>query len=99
MSGERIPNGNNGVGEALTDGTKSQGFFRGLLRGTRFGRNGDLRLRETFEELIEQHEENEPPVDPVARAMLDKVLTVGALTVSDDGGARRYHCGRCDRTE
>ena len=83
MSGERILDGNNSVGEAPLDGTKSQGFFRGLLRGTRFGRNGDSRLRETFEELIEQHEENEPPVDPVARAMLDKVLTVGALTVSD----------------
>ena len=83
MSGERILNGNNGVGEAPTDGTKTQGFFRGLLRGTRFERNGDSRLRETFEELIEQHEENEPPVDPVALAMLDKVLTVGALTVSD----------------
>ena len=53
------------------------------MRGTRFGRNSDSSLRETFEELIEQHEENEPPVDPVARAMLDKVLTVGALTVSD----------------
>ena len=69
--------------ETPADETKPHGFFRGLLRGTRFGRNSDSSLRETFEELIEQHEENEPPVDPVARAMLDKVLTVGALTVSD----------------
>ena len=69
--------------ETPADETKPHGFFRGLLRGIRFGRNGDSSLRETFEELIEQHEENEPPVDPVARAMLDKVLTVGALTVSD----------------
>ena len=27
MSGERILNGNNGVGEAPTDGTKSHGFW------------------------------------------------------------------------
>jgi hypothetical protein len=60
---------------------KPGGFFRALFRGVRIGRNGDSSLRETFEELIEQHEENEPPVDPVARAMLDKVLTVGALTI------------------
>jgi len=62
---------------------RSPRFLRGLLKGLRNGRNGDSSLRETFEELIEQHEENEPPVDPVARAMLDKVITVGALTVSD----------------
>ena len=83
MTGERILDRNNRTMETPADETKPQGFFRGLLRGTRFGRNSDSSLRETFEELIEQHEENEPPVDPVARAMLDKVLTVGALTVSD----------------
>ena len=70
-------------GEDEPEGSKSSGFLRGLFRSMRNGRNGDSSLRETFEELIEQHEENEPPVDPVARAMLDKVLTVGALTVSD----------------
>ena len=83
MTGERILDRNNRIMETTADETKPHGFFRGLLRGTRFGRNSDSSLRETFEELIEQHEENEPPVDPVARAMLDKVLTVGALTVSD----------------
>ena len=83
MTGERILDRNNRTMETPADETKPHGFFRGLLRGTRFGRNSDSSLRETFEELIEQHEENEPPVDPVARAMLDKVLTVGALTVSD----------------
>ena len=83
MTGERILDRNNRIMETPADETKPHGFLRGLLRGTRFGRNSDSSLRETFEELIEQHEENEPPVDPVARAMLDKVLTVGALTVSD----------------
>ena len=83
MTGDRMRDGNNRIMETSPDDAKPQGFFRSLLRGTRFWRNGDSSLRETFEELIEQHEENEPPVDPVARAMLDKVLTVGALTVSD----------------
>ena len=83
MTGDRMRDGNNRIMETSPDDAKPQGFFRSLLRGTRIWRNGDSSLRETFEELIEQHEENEPPVDPVARAMLDKVLTVGALTVSD----------------
>lgn len=82
MSSEQVAENTAPAGENPEDG-KSPGFFRGLFRGMRNGKNGDSSLRETFEELIEQHEENEPPVDPVARAMLDKVLTVGALTVSD----------------
>ena len=69
--------------ESYPETPKAGGFFRNLFRGTRNGRSGDSNLRETIEELIEQHEEAEPQVDPVARAMLDKVLTVGALTVSD----------------
>lgn len=83
MSGERIVEESANTNGEVRESSKSGGFFRGLFRSIRNGRNGDSNLRETFEELIEQHEENEPPVDPVARAMLDKVLTVGALTVSD----------------
>ena len=83
MSSDQVADKISETGEGPPAVAKSAGFFRGLFRGVRNGRNGDSSLRETFEELIEQHEENEPPVDPVARAMLDKVLTVGALTVSD----------------
>jgi magnesium and cobalt transporter len=83
MSSDQVADKIAETGEDPPAVAKPAGFFRGLFRGVRNGRNGDSSLRETFEELIEQHEENEPPVDPVARAMLDKVLTVGALTVSD----------------
>ena len=83
MSGEPLTDKTTDIAELEVESPKSSGFFRGLFRGTRYGRNGDSNLRETIEELIEQHEEAEPQVDPVARAMLDKVLTVGALTVSD----------------
>ena len=83
MSGEPLTDKTTDTAESEVESSKSSGFFRGLFRSTRIGRNGDSTLRETIEELIEQHEEAEPQVDPVARAMLDKVLTVGALTVSD----------------
>jgi len=83
MSSEKLTDRYTATVESGADTSKPTGFFRNLLRGMRNGRNGDSNLRETIEELIEQHEEAEPQVDPVARAMLDKVLTVGALTVSD----------------
>ncbi len=83
MSGESLKEKTNDRAESEFESPKPSGFFRGLFRGARNGRNGDSNLRETIEELFEQHEEAEPQVDPVARAMLDKVLTVGALTVSD----------------
>ena len=66
-----------------SESARAGGFLRALFRGFRNGKGGDSNLRETFEELIEQHEENEPPVDPMARMMLDKVITIGALTVDD----------------
>ena len=83
MSSEQLTDKTADAADAEVDSPKAPGFLRGLFRGMRNGRNGDSNLRETIEELIEQHEEAEPQVDPVARAMLDKVLTVGALTVSD----------------
>ena len=52
------------------------------VRSIRNGRNGS-NIRETFEELIEQHEERELPIDDRERALLEKVLTIGELTVND----------------
>ncbi len=52
------------------------------VRSIRSGRNGS-NIRETFEELIEQHEERESPIDDRERALLEKVLTIGELTVND----------------
>ncbi|MDA0656243.1 MAG: hemolysin family protein [Proteobacteria bacterium] len=60
---------------------KSTGVWR-WLRSMRNGRNGS-NIRETFEELIEQHEERELPIDDRERALLEKVLIIGELTVND----------------
>jgi magnesium and cobalt transporter len=60
---------------------KPAGVWR-WLRSMRNGRNGS-NIRETFEELIEQHEERELPIDDRERALLEKVLIIGELTVDD----------------
>lgn len=60
---------------------RTGGLWR-WLRSMRNGRNGS-NIRETFEELIEQHEERELPIDDRERALLEKVLTIGELTVND----------------
>ena len=83
MSGEKFSDNLSREVVSGVEPPKAIMFFRNLFRGQRNDRNGDSNLRETIEELIEQHEEGEPQVDPVARAMLDKLLNVGALTVSD----------------
>ncbi|MDP6604405.1 MAG: hemolysin family protein [Rhodospirillales bacterium] len=58
--------------------------LRGWLKGLRNNaHNGDTPLHDTVEEIIEQHEENDAAVDSDARAMIDKVLKVGGLTVHD----------------
>jgi magnesium and cobalt transporter len=57
-------------------------LMRRWMRMLRNGRNGS-NIRETFEELIEQHEEREQPIDDRERALLEKVLTIGDLTVND----------------
>jgi len=57
-------------------------WLRGL-RGLRTSRNGGSNLRETFEELIERHEERADPLDARERQLLDKVLLLGKVTVED----------------
>jgi CBS domain containing-hemolysin-like protein len=70
---------------AGAEGQRGGGMRRWLrgLRGLRNGRNGNSNLRETLEELIERHEERADPIDPRERQLLDKVLTLGNVTVSD----------------
>lgn len=63
-------------------GGRMRRWLRGL-RGFRNGRNGNSNLRETLEELIERHEERADPIDPRERQLLDKILTLGDVTVSD----------------
>jgi CBS domain containing-hemolysin-like protein len=59
------------------------GGIRRWLKGLRNGRNGGDTLRETLEELIEQHEEREDPIDPRERQLIERILTVGAVTAED----------------
>ena len=83
MSDEQPSSERESVPAPTPEKSRPPGFIRNFVKNLRNGRNGDPTLRETFEEIIEQHEENDSSVDPTARAMIDKVLTVGALTVSD----------------
>jgi CBS domain containing-hemolysin-like protein len=72
-------------GPAGAEGSRG-GVLRRWLRGLRSfrnGRNGTSNLRETLEELIERHEERADPIDPRERQLLDKVLTLGNVTVAD----------------
>lgn len=55
-----------------------RGFLRSML-----GRNGDSQLRDTFEELLEQHDDRETPIDPDEKALIDNILNVGELTAYD----------------
>jgi magnesium and cobalt transporter len=59
------------------------GGIRRWLKGLRPARNGGASVRETLEELIEQHEEREAPIEPRERQLIERVLTVGAVTVND----------------
>jgi CBS domain containing-hemolysin-like protein len=53
------------------------------IRGLRANRNGSSNVRETLEELIEQHEEREEPIEPRERQLIERILNVGAVTVDD----------------
>ncbi|MDP6346115.1 MAG: CBS domain-containing protein, partial [Alphaproteobacteria bacterium] len=54
------------------------GWLRGLLRG-----NGDAGLRESIEEVIEEHESSAPVLDPEQREMLMNIISFGELQVDD----------------
>ena len=82
MTGKNISNVD---GNAHSGSDCETGFFGRIwrwVRSIRNSRNGS-NIRETFEELIEQHEERELPIDDRERALLEKVLTIGELTVND----------------
>lgn len=68
--------------DAVAD-LRRPGGIRRWLKGLRNGRNGGTTLRETLEELIEQHEEREDPIDPRERQLIERILTVGAVTAED----------------
>lgn len=58
-------------------------WWRDVLRSLRRPRNGESSLRDTLEELIERHEEDETPIDPVERVILENTLRLRRVTVED----------------
>lgn len=53
-------------------------WFKGL-----FGRNGDHALREAFEEILEEHDTRETPIDRDERALIANILALGDKTAYD----------------
>lgn len=53
-------------------------MVRGLL-----GRNGDSNLRDTFEELLEEHDDRATPIATDERRLLENILKVGEMTAYD----------------
>ena len=50
---------------------------------TLFGRNGESQLRDSFEELLEQHDDRATPIDPDERALIDNILNLDEETAYD----------------
>jgi CBS domain containing-hemolysin-like protein len=55
----------------------------GWLRSLTGSKNGDSALRDTFEELIEEHEERVDSIDPGERALIENILNLGGSTAHD----------------
>ena len=62
---------------------KSGGIFRDWLRILRRGRNGDGSIRDTLEELIEEREESDQPINEDERLLLANILELRDRTVHD----------------
>ena len=62
---------------------KSGGIFRNWLRMLRRGRNGDGSIRDTLEELIEEREESDQPINEDERLLLANILELRDRTVHD----------------
>jgi len=59
------------------------GGLMGWLRSLTGSKNGDSALRDTFEELIEEHEERVDSIDPGERALIENILNLGGSTAHD----------------
>ena len=64
------------------DSLKNGGFWS-WIRSLTGSKNGDSALRDTFEELIEEHEERVASIDPGERALIENILNLGGLTARD----------------
>ncbi len=75
----------NGVSPPRANGgeTASKGWFFDLLKGFWRSRNGDTSVREALEELIEERQDTEVPIDEDERRLLANVLDIGGRVVHD----------------
>ena len=69
-------------GTSLEPGSRKPGALRGFLRAL-IGRNGDSNLRDSFEELLEEHDDRETPIDSDERALIHNILNVSEMTAYD----------------
>ena len=70
------------AGGADTNATIGE-TIRDWLRGIGWSRNGDASLRESLEEVIEEHEEAETSINPEERLMLMNILSFSEKRVDD----------------
>lgn len=84
MAESSSSNGASGAAESGSGDPSSRkpSGWRGMLRAL-LGRNGDSQLRDSFEELLEQHDDRATPIDPDERALIDNILNVGEETAYD----------------
>src|SRR5690606_12978814 len=73
----------NGYQEAVARDPARRSWWRDLWRYLRRSRNGDTSIRDTLEELIERHEEDELPLDPAERLLLENTLKLRTVCVDD----------------
>ena len=71
------------TGEDTPAPQKSGGIFREWLRMLRRGRNGDGSIRNTLEELIEEREEFDQPINEDERRLLANILELRGRTIHD----------------
>ena len=71
------------TGEDTSAPQKSGGIFRDWLRILRRGRNGDGSIRDTLEELIEEREESDQPINEDERLLLANIFELRDRTVHD----------------
>ena len=72
-----------GTDEDTPSPQKSGGIFRDWLRMLRRGRNGDGSIRDTLEELIEEREESDQPINEDERLLLANIFELRDRTVHD----------------
>lgn len=73
---EKPEDGNHNESNAKRGGIK--GVLRSLL-----GRGSEPTLRDTFEEILEEHDDRDMPIESDERMLLENILKVGAKTAYD----------------